>query len=438
MRSIRVLFLCAVLSVFFIIGCNSGSSSSSPSSQKGVFTDAPVQGLAYSAVPSGLSGFTNEKGEFDFREGDNVTFRIGNLVLGSVKATAFVTPFDIASYSEAVDIARLLQSVGSVSGGVIVLGSQSEAAVNGIVSGGMDLRDALDALETGNVITKSAEDALDHMNTRSIYGAYNGYTALRCEPAGYKSVDSVMVFDKGKTFAFNVGGYEPLNLPDSVSSPSVALRRSVGVYSGKRTSQDSFRFTSLMGESDLIYKISANSTEVFSTSISSPDKTCSGTGFMVRIADAKNGETCPVMPEDAGNVEYDINIVSTNVYGEDDYENIPSYIELDMSLSGCSITAVGRFMVYDESLSEWVAAYEKNFKGYADMSKQGIFMSEDSDNGSYSVFMIAVNSDYTYRSAASAPMAKVDPLTGYYFEYAEDEETGEPQWSLYSVNMGYK
>lgn len=95
------------------------------------------------------------------------------------------------------------------------------------------------------------------MNTRSIYGAYSGYTALRCEPAGYKSVDSVMVFDKGKTFAFNVGGYEALDLPDSVSSPSIALRRVVGVYSGKRTSQDSFRFTSLLDDSELIYKISA-------------------------------------------------------------------------------------------------------------------------------------------------------------------------------------
>ncbi|QAR32057.1 hypothetical protein EP073_01155 [Geovibrio thiophilus] len=437
MRGIRVLLLCVVFSVFLVMGCGGSSSSSGSTSEKGVFTDAPVQGLSYSAEPSGLSGVTNEKGEFDFLEGDNVTFRIGNLVLGSVRATAFVTPFDIADYDNAVDIARLLQSVGSVSSGVIVLDSQGASSVNGIVSDNMTLRDALDALETGNVITTSAEDALEHMNSRSIYGAYSGYTALRCEPDGYKSVDSVMVFDKGKTFAFNVGGYEVLDFPDSVSTPSVALRRTVKVYSGKRTSQDSFRFTGLADESELIYNISASSAEVFSTSVSSPDNSCSGTGFMVRVADAKNDNESCVMPEEGDDAEYGIELLSSNVYSEDNYTDIPRDILLSVSVSGCSITAEADFMGYDES-DNYTVLHKKSLKGYADMSKRSIFLSDDSGNGSYSVFMISVSDDYLYRSAASAPMAIANPFTGYYFEYAEDNETGAPLWSLFSVGQSYK
>ncbi|MGE4497559.1 MAG: hypothetical protein AB7E48_06735 [Deferribacterales bacterium] len=446
----KTLALLAMLLIFaFISGC-SGSSSATVEEPEptgdsvGVFTDAPVQGLAYSAEPSGLSGFTNENGEFDYNEGDNVTFRLGSLVLGTVRAAGFVTPFDIADYDNAVDIARLLQSVGTVAGGVIVLNQQSGLSVSEIVSDNMTLRDALDALEAESVITKSAEEALDHMNAYSIYGAYAGKSAIRCAPGGFETADSVMLFDKGRTFAFNVGGYELPEPGEPISVSALAPTRKIGIYTGKRISQDSFTFTNIADESELLYTIAANTSEVFSTSISSPDNTCSGTGFMMRIADMRNdNESCP-SPEDMPSDEDDatplrIYLESSNVYDMDNYTNVPRYIELMMSLTnGCGITAEADYIGYDE-FDNMTLMYEKSFKGYIDFGKKGIFLSGEDDNGTYSALMISINEMVYYeKSSFSLPTAVRTPYEGYYFEYAEDNETGGPLWSLYSLGLDYK
>jgi predicted acyl esterase len=61
---------------------------------KGVFYDSPVQGLEYETQT--LSGITNEKGEFQYRAGETVTFAIGGLVLGSAPGSSLVTPAHLA------------------------------------------------------------------------------------------------------------------------------------------------------------------------------------------------------------------------------------------------------------------------------------------------------------------------------------------------------
>lgn len=95
MHKIILTALSAMLLSLFIYGCGGSSSSSSePSvpSSTGIFVDAPVAGIAYSTSPSGYSGFTDAEGKFLFNEGDTVTFRIGNLVLGSAPAATYITP----------------------------------------------------------------------------------------------------------------------------------------------------------------------------------------------------------------------------------------------------------------------------------------------------------------------------------------------------------
>jgi hypothetical protein len=59
----------------------------------GVFIDGPVQGLSYETATQ--SGVTNANGEFDYINGETVTFSIGGIVLGTADAAAEVSPFDL-------------------------------------------------------------------------------------------------------------------------------------------------------------------------------------------------------------------------------------------------------------------------------------------------------------------------------------------------------
>lgn len=97
-------------------GCNGDSASG-----VGVFLDAPVQGLYYETT-SGHSGYTNERGEFSYNPGDNVTFKIGGkngFAVGStVSARGIVTVTDVAGSSDVdnarvTNLLRLLQSLDS-------------------------------------------------------------------------------------------------------------------------------------------------------------------------------------------------------------------------------------------------------------------------------------------------------------------------------------
>ena len=112
-----------------LTGCFGGSSSSSsggddgdiePSGSasattSGQFIDSTVEGLRYQ-TDSGLSGVTGEDGEFDYREGDRVTFRMGGVEIGETEVSDIATPADLYPSDEglsdgAIRLARLLQSI---------------------------------------------------------------------------------------------------------------------------------------------------------------------------------------------------------------------------------------------------------------------------------------------------------------------------------------
>lgn len=80
----------------------------------GVFIDSPVQGLSYRT--STQSGFTNERGEFNYLEGGVITFSVGDVFMPPVIAGSQITPLDLAgtnnlSDTTVVNIVRLLQSM---------------------------------------------------------------------------------------------------------------------------------------------------------------------------------------------------------------------------------------------------------------------------------------------------------------------------------------
>ena len=64
---------------------------------KGIFVDSPVSGLEY-MTSSGLTGRTNSAGEFNYLEGDTVSFSLGPLLLGAATALPSITPFDLVGF----------------------------------------------------------------------------------------------------------------------------------------------------------------------------------------------------------------------------------------------------------------------------------------------------------------------------------------------------
>lgn len=98
--------------------------------RSGVFA-GPVVGLKYE-TPT-LSGMTKDKGEFQYREGEAVTFLIGNVVLGTVQGAARVNVAQLISRvngnigkvsdPDLTNLARLLQTLdqdGNVENGVTI------------------------------------------------------------------------------------------------------------------------------------------------------------------------------------------------------------------------------------------------------------------------------------------------------------------------------
>jgi len=104
----------AVVLSFGLVGCGGGGSNSSgataTATKTGVFADAPVEGLSYSTATQ--SGFTNAQGQFKYKAGETVTFKLGTLTLGKGKAGAFVTPYTISdnNTTAATNIAMVLQN----------------------------------------------------------------------------------------------------------------------------------------------------------------------------------------------------------------------------------------------------------------------------------------------------------------------------------------
>lgn len=108
------------------INSSASSISSVAQLQVGKFVDSAVAGIGYRTETQ--TGVTNAAGEYDYREGETVTFFIGDLELPPVLARGVITPLNIAGTDDStnsvvVNIARLLQSLdadGDPSNGISI------------------------------------------------------------------------------------------------------------------------------------------------------------------------------------------------------------------------------------------------------------------------------------------------------------------------------
>lgn len=126
----------AFLLLFSFNACSNSSDSSDSTSgyETGVFLDSPVISIGYRTET--LEGVTNSLGEYDYVEGETVTFFIGDLEFPSVTASATVTPLDLAGTTDTednvvVNIIRLLQTLdqdGNPDNGITITDEAKEAA----------------------------------------------------------------------------------------------------------------------------------------------------------------------------------------------------------------------------------------------------------------------------------------------------------------------
>ncbi|MBF0424888.1 MAG: hypothetical protein HQL66_03600 [Magnetococcales bacterium] len=81
----------------------------------GQFIDAPVEGITY--ITPTLTSMTDSNGMFSYMDGETITFKIGDVVLGSAPGASIITPVTLAgsgattSSPAATNMASLLQSL---------------------------------------------------------------------------------------------------------------------------------------------------------------------------------------------------------------------------------------------------------------------------------------------------------------------------------------
>ncbi len=171
MRIRHILIIAAILTILIALsGCGSSSEDVSPSveSVTGTFVDDPVEGLVYDCS-SGASGVTNADGEYTCALGDDVTFSIGDVLIGTATAQKeMITPYSMfpEDPDAALNLARLLQSVdadGDTQNGVIRL----DPLLTALLPKEIDLKSSdfvssVEALFPTALI--SADEAQEHLN----------------------------------------------------------------------------------------------------------------------------------------------------------------------------------------------------------------------------------------------------------------------------------
>ena len=213
MKTIRLSAIALAVAAL-IQACSSGDAV-----QSGVFLDSAVQGAAYS-TSSGLSGTTDANGRFEFRPGDEVTFKLAGVALPTAKAAALLTPLELSGGSSpddpaAIAIARLLQSLdkdGNPDNGLEIdvkrLAANASAPAKWAEASDDDLRNRL----ASGITLKSSDDARKHFRKTydreraeprlTLVGRYAPFAAPYTGSADARLVAEIISFHPASQSAF--------------------------------------------------------------------------------------------------------------------------------------------------------------------------------------------------------------------------------------------
>ena len=189
-------FLLGASTLLAITACGGGEKSVVAASvQTGVFLDSPIINIGYKTET--LEGVTDSLGQYQYLEGETVTFSIGDLVFPAVTAKDLVTPLDIVdtndtSNSKVVNMIRFLQTLdvdGDASNGLFISNEAKSAATYLANSNAsqVDFNLSETAFETSTAVTNlikiagqnapptalvSKADAIAHFD-QSLIGGFN-------------------------------------------------------------------------------------------------------------------------------------------------------------------------------------------------------------------------------------------------------------------------
>lgn len=194
--------LCLLLSFLILSACGGGGGGSNSGNEtstikSGVFVDAPVSGLYYETAT--LSGKTDSDGKFSYRAGETVTFKIGNLTLGSSAGSDTVTPLSLTGEtdidnvsSKAVNIARILQTIDANNSDNVSISIPS--SLDSLDVGSVDFTNEVDLqriVEQAKTITSNNYALVDADTAENNMQNYvKAYTR-------YEPIDKVYYFDNG-------------------------------------------------------------------------------------------------------------------------------------------------------------------------------------------------------------------------------------------------
>lgn len=152
----------------------------------GKFTDSEVTGLQYES--QNIKGVTN-KGVFYYKPGDQITFKVGGLMIGKTASKDFITPLDFEYGNNA---ARLLQSLdydGNPDNGIVIDESvyksellTSKGSLDRISISDIDVpeftsfyAELASSTSVGSQEIISNEDALSHLYKYTSYASIDRY-----------------------------------------------------------------------------------------------------------------------------------------------------------------------------------------------------------------------------------------------------------------------
>lgn len=294
MKHIKIgLTLTAIATLVACGGGSSGGGSSGGSggitaaaTHSGQFVDAPTKGLSYVASPSGLSGVTDDAGNFTFQTGDTVSFKIvtsnGDITLGSLTPD---TPTDansksvihVLSLSNGVAAAQILQSLGGTGSTVDVsnVGTLTQAEVdsfnNYLSSGGLTVKPSKvtisDLAALGNSIgsvsslnsqnlKKSASELLSGKTL--IYSSINELQDLPTSPP---STSKLKIGEFGVLYFDSTGVSKHL----CVNSPWIDLVNTSAIYSDTPGSGNNCGGTGLVTYSGTWSQVAGYNNKISST-----------------------------------------------------------------------------------------------------------------------------------------------------------------------------
>ena len=190
-------FGASVLSLAILAGCGGGGGDGSApaagggggTTTSGQLTNSPIDGVGYSAAPSGLTGTTTGGGMFNFQAGDTVTFNIAGLEI-DVPGGTRITPQTIAESLAEGNAATQSDILANLTTLFQTLDSDGDSENGAIlIPDGVTLGN----LQTLSENLASAPDTFGPQLTSAIDNA-EGYSAEMPAPTVVDSVEAMLRF----------------------------------------------------------------------------------------------------------------------------------------------------------------------------------------------------------------------------------------------------